>query len=175
MRNSKIKISVLTFAVFLFAAAFFSGAAVPVKTPIAQASFLDIIRALVTINPLEVDVLPLADTEIDRVFRVEAVAVNKGEDAIESAEAQIFVPEGLVVLGGDPVKQMGVIRGGRDKKVFWQVRGEETGSYVVSVKASGILGGTEISDEDSTLVNIIERGTPGRRSILQILRDFFNF
>lgn len=175
MRNSNIKISVLVLSALLFTTAFYSGAVVPAGTPVAQASFFDFIRALVTINPLEVDVLSLADTEIDRVFRVEAAALNKGEDAIESAEAQIFVPEGLVVLGGSSVKQMGVIRGERDKKVFWQVRGEEIGSYVISVKVSGILGGTEISDEDSALVEIIERGAPGRRNFLQILRDFFNF
>ena len=175
MRNSKIKISALVFAVFFLTVAFSSGAIVPGKVSVAEASFLDIIRALVTINPLEVDALPLTDTEINRVFRVEAVVVNKGEDMIKNAQTQIFIPEGLVVLGGDSVRQMGVIRGEGDKKVFWQVKGEEIGRYVILVKASGILGGTEISDEGSTLVNIIEKGTRGRRNLLQILRDFFNF
>ena len=172
MKDSRAKNSIFIFAALFLVVGFM---APHVGVNVARASFLDIIRALVTINPLEVDVLPLADTEIEKTFKVETIVKNKGENRIENAEAQIFVPEGLVILRGDLVKQMGIIRGGGNKKVFWQVKGTEVGSYIITVKASGILEGTGISDEDSTLVEIIEKGTPGRRSLLQILLDFFSF
>lgn len=172
MRNSKAKNSILIFAA-LFLVAGLMAPQVGVHT--ARASLLDVIRALVTINPLEVDVSAPAEVEIGRVFRVEATAINKGENRIENAEAQIFIPEGLVVLRGDSVKQIGVIRGGKDKKVFWQVKGEEIGSYVITVRVSGILEGTEISDGDSMLVEITEEAPRGRRNLSELFRDFLNF
>jgi len=178
MRNFKAKNSITIFVTLSLVAAFMT---VQVGSRVAEASLLDVIRALVTINPLEVDASSPFEVEVDRVFRVEATATNKGENRIESAEAQIFISGGLVIpVGGlvipgeNSVKQMGVIRGERDKKVFWQVRGEEVGSYVIAIKVSGILEGTEINDEGITLVDIIEKGTPGRRNFLQIFQDFFS-
>ena len=156
MKNPKIKISALLFTVLFSTTIFFSWTAVQGRMHVAHASFLDIIRALVTINPLEVDVSAPAEVEIGKVFKVEASLINKGEDVINKAEAQIFVPEGLTLLK-DSTQNRGVIRGEREKTASWQIRGEVLGSYIISVKATGILGETAINAEDSALVKIIEK------------------
>jgi len=118
MKSPKAKIFTFLLVFFLFTVLSFSGLMDKKEDYIAQASFLDIIRALVTINPLELDVTAPIEVEINKVFKVEAKAINKGEDKIENAKAEIFLPAGLVLLKKDSVQNMGVIRGKKDKKGF---------------------------------------------------------
>lgn len=125
-------------------------------TKINLASLIGIITARVTINPLEARVSVPAEVEINKVFKVEARAINKGEEKIENAEGEIFLPSDLILIQNDPIKEIGVISGGREKKISWQVRGEKKGGYIVSVKVTGELRGQIISAEDSVLVGIKE-------------------
>ena len=138
----------LFLAVFILIAIFFAG--------FAQASFWDIIKAWVTINPLEVNLSAPVEVEVDKVFKVEAKAINKGEEKIENAKGEIFLPSGLTPLKKDPVKQVGVIPGKKEKKISWSVRGEEVGNYIIAVSVSGELKGGLVSAEDSTKVEVKE-------------------
>ncbi len=162
------KISLFLLAVFILTAVFFSG--------FAQASFWDMIRAWVTINPLEVDVSAPKEAEINKVFKVEAKLINKGEEKIENAKSEIFLPSGLVLLKKDPVQRIGIIPGKKEKKASWSVKGEELGYYLISVKASGEIEGKELSKESITIkVKIKEKPAPGERPRFNFFQNIFNF
>jgi len=143
-------------------------------TKINLASLLGIITAWVTINPLEVDVSAPAEAEINKVFKVEARVINKGDEKIENAKGEIFLPPELVLIRKDPIQEIGVIPGKKEKRASWTVKGEAVGNYIVSVKVSGELKGEIVTAEGSTSVKIeesIPRGTG--RGWLQNLSDFF--
>ena len=160
------KISTLFLATSFLIAVFFPN--------FVQASLLDTIRALVTINPLFVNVSAPTEVEINKVFKIEAKIINKGGEKIENAEAEILLPPGLVLIHKDPVKEIEVIPGKREKKIFWSVQGKTIGNYVILVTASGELKGQIISAEGNTLVEVKEsvRKT-GLRDWLQNLLGFF--
>lgn len=166
MRIFTKKGSILRLAVFILTALFFSN--------FAQASFWDTIRVWVAINPLEVRVSAPAEVEIDKVFKIEARVINKGEEKIENAKAEIFLPPELVLFQKDSVKEMGVIPGKREKKVSWSVKGGAIGNYIISVLVSGELGGQVVNAEATDLVEIKEslRKT-GPQDWLQNLFGFF--
>ena len=140
----------------------------------AQASFFDIIRALVTINPLKLDVTAPAEAEIDKVFKVEAVATNKGKDTILNAEAKIFLHPGLILLKKDPIQKMGVIVGEKEKKVSWSVKGDSTGNYIILVEVSGELRGEPLSADGTAQITLKEKSLPPGRSF-NIFQGFFDF
>ena len=161
----------LSLAVFILIAIFSST---------AQASFWDIIKAWVTINPLEVDVFAPSEVEIDKVFKVEAKVINKGEEKIENAKGEIFLSSGLTSLKKDPVKQIGVIPGKKEKKISWSVRGEEIGNYIIAVSVSGELKGGLVSAEDSTKVEVKESLRKTRpinwfQNLLNFFRKWFGY
>lgn len=147
MPNYSKKISIFLLAIFLLIAIFFS---------FAQASFWDVIRALVTINPLSIDVSAPAEVEIDKVFKIKAEIENKGEEKIENAKGEIFLPSGLVLLKKDTVQRIGVISNKKVKKISWSVKGEEIGNYIISVKVSGELREDLIEAQDSTMFEVKE-------------------
>ena len=144
-------------------------------TSIAHASFLDIIRAFVTINPLEVKVSAPGKVEIGKVFKIEARIINKGEKRIENVQGEIFLPERLVLLGSGPVRGVGVVASGKEKKISWSVRGEKIDNYVILVQVSGTLEGSSLSDEGSVVVEIIEKVSPGKNRFLVLLQRIFSF
>jgi len=165
------KISLFLSTVFVLTAIFFS---------FAQASFLDMIRAWVTINPLEVNVSAPGEVEIDKAFQVEAKVINKGEEKIENVKGEIILPEGLALLKKDPAKELGVIPGKREKKISWQVQGKKIGNYVILVLVSGELKGDIVSAQGSTLVKIGEplprgRGRGWFQNLFDFLRERLNF
>lgn len=138
------------------------------------ASLSGLITALVTINPLEVDVSAPAEAGINRVFKVEAQAINKGEAKIENAKGEIFLPLELVLLQKDSVKKIGIIPGKKEKKISWAVKGIETGNHIIIVSASGELKGDLISAEGNKMVKVIEFSPPGKgQGWLQNLFGFF--
>ena len=146
----------------------------------AQASIWDVIKAWVTINPLEINVSAPAEVEIGKVFKVEARVINKGEEKVENARGEIFLPAGLILLKEDSVQEIGIIPGKKEKKISWQVRGEEIGSYVISVSASGELKGYIVSGEGSTLVKVGEplprgRGWGWLQNLFDLFRERFRF
>lgn len=143
--------------------------------------FSGIITAWVTINPLEVKVSAPSEVEIDKVFKVEAEIINKGEDKIENAKGEIFFPLEpselvLVLLKKEPVQKIGVIPGKKEKTISWSVKGEEIGNYFILVKVSGELQGKELSKESNTItVEIIEKAVPGRKARFNLFQKFFEF
>lgn len=120
------------------------------------ASLFDVIVARVTLNPLEVKGSAPSRVKVGKVFKVEARLINKGEEEIKDAEAEIFLPSGLTLVKKDSVQEIGVIRGRKGKKVSWSVKGEEIGSYIITVSGRGELRGQTISVEGSTKVEIKE-------------------
>jgi len=166
MPNCSKKIFISFLAVFILTAVFFSNS--------AQASLWNTIRAWVTINPLEVGVFAPAETEVDKVFKVEARVINKGEEKIENARGEILLSSGLVLVRKDPVQEIGIIPGKKEKKVSWSVKGEKIGSYVITVSGSGELRGDRISAEGSTKVEVKESVRKTRhQGWFQNLFDFF--
>ncbi len=138
------------------------------------ASLSSIIVARVTINPLEVNVSAPAEAETGKAFKVEARIINKGEKAIRNAKAEIFLSEGLS-LKRPPAQNLGVIRGKKEKIVSWQIRGEITGNYFITVKAAGRLGVGEINSEDSIMVKIITGTSPRQNNFFEFFQRFFDF
>ncbi len=168
MPSCSKKISTFLLAVLILTAIFFSGS--------AQASLWDTIRAWVTINPLYVDVSTPEEVEVGKVFKVTAKIINKGEEKIENAKGEIFLPDELVLLKKDPVRKIGVIMGKKEKKISWSVKGEELGYYLISVKASGEIEGKELSKESSTItVEIKEKVAPGERAHFNFFQNLFDF
>ena len=138
------------------------------------ASFADIIRARVTINPLEVEVSAPEQGEQGRFFKVTAVATNRGTERIENVKAEIFLPEALITRK-DTVQKVGSLPGKRTKTVSWQVRGEAIGVYVISIKISGLLGQDLVEAEDSTVVEVVEELPRGGGNSFGVFQNFLNF
>lgn len=176
------KTTVVFFAGFLAAAIFFSGASQKGMMSVAEASFLDTIIALVTINPLHVVISAPAEVEAEKVFKVEATVSNRGEERIKNAQAEIFLPEGLVLMSKNLSKEIGVIPGKKAKKAFWRIQGIETGNFVISVSASGELQGDSISVQGNTVIVAVqaEFRPPGRsfnlfQRFLGLFQTWFGF
>ena len=157
MKHPKAKISVCILAVFLSTVVLFSS---------TQASFLDIIRALVTINPLEVTVSAPPLVEINRIFRVEARVINKGEERIGRTVAEIFLPKGLVLTGKNAAQNAGAISGNRERRIQWSVRAEQIGEYFITVSASAELKGDIITAQGTTgLVKVQQEAVSSVQSV----------
>lgn len=167
-------ISIFLFTVFLIVTLFFSGIASPDGNRAAHASFLDIIRAFVTINPLTVKVSAPSEVEIGNVFKVEAKVINKGKIKIEDIKVEIFLPTGLSLQGRNAVQMINVIQGKKERKIIWPMRGEDTGNYVITVSTSGELNGDSVSAQDSKVLTVKKKAPPpGRLSFIsQNLLDF---
>jgi len=138
------------------------------------ASFFSIIIARVTINPLEVNVSAPVEVEMGKAFKVEARVINKGEKKIRSAKAEIFLSDGLS-LKRSSTQNWGIIQGEKEKKVSWQIRGEITGNYFITVKAAGRLGIEDINSEDSVMVKIIGEASLSQNNFLEFFQRFFDF
>ena len=168
--NYANKISFFFFAVFLVIAIFFFGG----KSYFAHASFLDIIRALVTINPLQVSVSAPSEVELGKNFKVEAIVNNKGQEKIENSKGEIFLPEGLSLTKQNTIKKIGVIPGKKGKKVLWQVRGEQLGKYIISVSVSGELKGDIVNAQGTTLVVSVKEKTSPPGGPAALFQGFFD-
>ena len=168
------KTAIFTFLVFFTALVFFS---LTIQT--SHASFLDIIRAFVTINPLAIEVSAPTEVELNKVFKVEVKAINKGEVKIEKLKGEIFLPPGLSLSGKNEIKNIGTIPSGREKKISWQVKGESIKDYVIAVSISGIVGGDAVSADGSKLVMVVKKTPPPGRlgsafqSIFTFLQNLF--
>ena len=70
---------------------------------------------------------------------------------------------------------MGVIRGKKDKKVSWSVKGDSTGiMYIISVVVSGELRGEALSADGTVKITLKEKLSPPGRSF-NIFQGFFDF
>ncbi len=136
------------------------------------ASFFGVITAKVTINPLEVEVYAPGVVEINKVFQVRAKAINKGEERIENARGEIYLPEGLVLLRKDSVKKIGIIPPKKEKKMSWSVKGVKEGSYIITVSVSGELRENLVIAEGTAKVDVKRKLSPQVR-LFEWLRNFF--
>ena len=164
MKRPKVKISVCILAVFLPAVVLFSS---------AQASFLDIIRALVTINPLEVVVSAPSLVETNKIFKVEARVINKGEERIGRVTAEIFLPGGLALTKKNTVQNVGAISGRREKRIQWSVKAEQTGIYIILVSATAELKGNSITAEGNTVTVTAQENAVLELQPTNLLQRFF--
>lgn len=158
-KMSQFKKIFLTFLTVSIVTAAFLFSPIKNNIPIARASFLDVIRALVTINPLELNIPALSEAVIDEVFKVEARIKNKGEEKIDSAQAEIFLHEDLVLVRKKPVQHIGVIPRNKEKKASWQIKGEKSGKYVISISVQGELKEHRVSIDASTIVTIVDEAS----------------
>ena len=132
------------------------------NAPIAQASLLDIIQALVAINPLELTMTAPPEAVINEAVKIEVVIKNKGEEKIDNIQAEIFLPEGLVLITKKQIYKIGAIPPLKEKKTRWLVKGEKSGEYIILVSVKGKLGEHEISSEESTVVAILNKADTAR-------------
>lgn len=165
MKNPKVQISVFVLAVLL------STAVLPSST---QASFLDVIRALVAINPLEVEVSAPSLVETNRVFRVEALVTNKGEERISQTTAEIFLPEGVVLARRNATQNAGAISGGRTKTIRWSVKAEQAGNYGISVSVSGQVRGSSVSADGNTVIVTVQDDLASFTQSENLIEGIFN-
>ena len=178
---SRLKKNSLFFLAIFILIAGFCGGTINKKDYQAQASLWDAIRAWVTINPLEVEVSAPKEVEVNKVFKITAKVINKGEEKIKNAKGEIFLPEGVEgidFLKKNPVQKIGVIHGKKSKKISWTARGTKIGTeiegYIITVSVTGELKENLIGAEDSVLVIIEDPQEKSQsRKWYQNLFDFF--
>lgn len=152
--NYSKRVILITTVILITGGFFFSGTG---SAPIAQASFLDMIRALVTINPLQVEITTPGEALVNEVFKLEATVINKGEERLSNAQAEIFLPPGLTLQAKKQIKKLGVIPPHKEKTVRWLIKGEQSGNYIVLVSARSEIKEQIVSTEASTIVVIIDK------------------
>lgn len=161
MQNYLKKIGLVFFFAFLVVTVSFSGKAGAGVINVAEASFLDIVRGLVRINPLHVTISVPTEAELGKNFKAEVLVENRGEDKISNVRVEIFTSDGLVLINKNSFKEIGAIQGNKTKNIFWQVRGTEIGNFSISVSVSAEAGGNVVSVEGNTaVVRVIEKSSP---------------
>ena len=136
------------------------------------ASISSVITVRVMINPLEINTSTLDEIEINKTFIVTAEITNKGPEKIENAKGEIFLAQGLVLVKGHAIQEMGTIPAeSENKQVVWSVRAEEAGEYIISVSVSGELGDETVEAEDSALVKI---QSFSKKGFIKKILDFFS-
>jgi hypothetical protein len=181
MSYSQKRISFFLLAVFFSAMIFFGAGGADGR--LVRASFLDMIQAVVAINPLEIEVSAPSEVEAGSIFRVQAKVINGGEEKVEEAKAEIFLPAGLSLRGRGAAQNIGVIQGGKNRKADWRVRADNAGNYIIVVSASGKLKGETISADGNKVVKVTdkekergdERRSPPSRRQLRFFQDLFSF
>lgn len=160
MQNYLKKTVLVFFFVFFTIAIFFSGITPTKVTGIAEASFLDTVKSLVTINPLRVSISAPAEVELGRNFKAEILVKNRGKDKISNVRVELFTSNGLVLISKNSFKEIGAIQGNKTKKFSWQVKGTEIGNFSILVSASAEAGENVISAEGNTaIVSVIEKSS----------------
>ena len=148
---------------FFVTAIFFFGTVFSFGVSAAHASLFDFIRAFVTINPLAVEVTAPLEADINRIFKVEARVINKGEVKIENTTGEIFLPADLSLFG-KKIKNTGIVPAGGEKNISWSVKGEILGNYFISVSISGAVQGDAVTAEGSRFVTIVKKVLPPRHT-----------
>ncbi len=149
-----LKKFILITAVVIITGSFFFG--VISSAGVAQASFLDIIQALVTINPLKVEIIAPKEELLDQVFKIEATVINSGEEKIGNTQAEIFLPKGLTLVTKKQINNLGAIPPNKDKKTRWSVKGDRSGNFIILVSARGEIKEQVVTAEATTLITILD-------------------
>jgi len=158
----------------LFVIFFFSGILI-VQSSRVQAGFFDFIKALVTINPLDVEVSAPAEEELGKAFKIEATIVNKGDVKIENITAEIFLSAGLRLERKDEFEQINRLQGGKSRIVFWFVKGTDIGFHSASVSAKAEVGGDIVDADGNTVIVEIHEELPPPGQSRGIFESFLNF
>jgi len=173
-----LKKTIVVFVVgFLIATLFSLSTVRPTRVNIAEASFLDIIIALVAINPLHVSISVPAQAQLGRNFKAEVRVENRGEERIRNLKVELFTSSGLELVNKNALKGFGALNGNSTKKISWQVQGTEVGNFSISVRASAQVRADAISVQGNTaLVSIVEKSSPPRPrpNALQRFLSFFS-
>lgn len=141
-----------------------------------SASFSDAIIGWVTINPLTVKISAPAEEDLNKTFLVKGAIINRGEEKIENVKVKIHLPGGLILVGRDSVQEIKTVAPKKEKTVFWLVKGEKPGTYIIIVSANGQLKGDLISAEVSAVVKIKEKTFPLRKPFFNFFQQkFLNF
>jgi len=167
------KIILITAVVFITGSFFFG---VISSAPAAQASFLDIIQALVTINPLKVEIIAPKEVLINQVFKIEVTVINSGEEKVGNTQAEIFLPQGLTLITKKQINKLGAIPPNKDKKTRWLVRGDRSGNFIILVSARGEIKEQAVTAEATTLVTILDIVGPVKTkglSFIQRVNDWW--
>ncbi len=119
-----------------------------------------VIESTVYINPLKVSVSTPDSVEIGTVFRVEVQISNQGTGKVRDVSATIYLPSGLRLVSKKETRKLGVLSSEKSKNVFWRVKAEDLGNYIVLVQAIG--------NDDRTDQFISAEGT----SIIEVYQEF---
>ena len=124
--------------------------------------------ATVSINPLTLQLSAPSIVQQGRSFRLRAQIGNLGQSKIKEAEAIISVPSGLIVKGAEE-KKVGIIRGGREKRVSWQIKAKTEGIYIIQVEARGRVAetGDLVTTSETVMVKVM-----AQISFLDLIRQF---
>ena len=116
------------------------------------------ILVTVSINPLEVNADTNGNIRVGKIFTLKARIENDGNSEIKNITAELFVPNGIILISGDPVQNVGRISGKRHKDVRWKLKASASGQYIATVRAQGTnKAGESISSESSVLLNVKEK------------------
>jgi len=69
---------------------------------------------------------------------------------------------------------MRVIRGKKDKKVSWPVKGDSVGTYIISVSVSGEVRGDIVSADAAIKITLKEKSRPPGQPF-NLFQRFFDF
>ncbi len=155
-----LKKFILITTVVLITGSFFFGVISSSST--ARASFLDIIQALVTINPLKVEIIAPKEALLDQTFKIEATVFNSGEEKVSNTQAEIFLPDGLTLVTKKQINKLGVIPPNKDKETKWLVKGEKAGNFFVLISAQGEIKEQVITAEATALITIVDIINPAK-------------
>lgn len=115
------------------------------------------ILVTVSINPLGVSADASKNVRVGKIFTLKARIENDGSAEIKNVTAELFVPQGIISLNGDPIQNIGKISGKRHKDVHWKLKAAAIGQYIATVRVQGINGaGESVSNEDSLIINVIK-------------------
>jgi uncharacterized membrane protein len=113
-----------------------------------------VITASVFLNPLEVQALAPYEITTGTVFTAKAIIRNNGDLHLREVTAVIHLPKGLELAVSKAETTRGTIPTHKDATASWKVKALEQGNYIIMVLASGIYGGTVITEDDVVLVAV---------------------
>jgi hypothetical protein len=113
------------------------------------------VTATVAANPLIVSVSAPEQVLVHESFWIEAQVRNTGDARMAKTVGTLHVPEGLTVMT-KAERNIGAIQSQREKVVRWRVRGDEPGTYIILVVASGEYQGALIEAQSTVAVEVVE-------------------
>jgi len=111
-----------------------------------------VVTAQVFLNPLEIRASAPSKVKINTIFDVKVVVKNRGELSLAQANAVIYLPNNVELVGSNKQINLGTIHAHKNATATWHVRAKKEGNYVILTSASGSYGGATVTGEDVVLV-----------------------